>query len=342
MEWIIWVIVIVLIIAVVWWLLNRNSTTTAGARDAAGTDQVTSSPSQAGTDRPRAETTGGQAAAAGVGEPGSQAAGGAAIAAAAGTAGTAGATRVDEPGRTETPWPGGAAPVRPESSPAASQPNPEDVEPDIESWDAATPRSAAGTNAPSGGDVDDWDDDEDKAEWDTQWSEASPGTGPGTRTGTAEPQPAAESASAAPAAPVHHREYTEPHAPTLPGAESAAADALEAEAETQQRIESSAASEAAASHDAEPVGHEGAPAAAPMGATPTGGEVPGQPYGEGSAAAAADGSGPEGYTVKADPGSMTYYEEDSAGYDEARAEVWFLSPAHAEAAGFRAPRRTRR
>ena len=39
---------------------------------------------------------------------------------------------------------------------------------------------------------------------------------------------------------------------------------------------------------------------------------------------------------------MTYYEEDSAGYEDARAEVWFLSPAHAEAAGFRAPRRSRR
>jgi hypothetical protein len=76
------------------------------------------------------------------------------------------------------------------------------------------------------------------------------------------------------------------------------------------------------------------------GAAATG--VPDQPYGEGSAAPATDGSGPEGFKVKADTGSMTYYDEDSSGYDEARAEVWFLSPAHAEAAGFRAPRRTRR
>ncbi|MBT2521242.1 hypothetical protein [Arthrobacter sp. ISL-28] len=342
MEWIIWVIVIVLIIAVVWWLLNRNSSTTAGTRDAAGTDQVTPSPSQASTARPRAEAAGKQTAGAGVAEPGIQAAGGAAIAAAAGTAGTGGATRVEEPGQTDTSWPEGTAPARQDSSPTASRPNPEDVEPDIESWDAATPRTAAGTPAPSGGDVDDWDDDEDKAEWETQWSEAGPGTGPGTRTGTAEPRPAAESASAAPAAPVHHPEYTEPHAPTLPGAESAAADALDAEAETQQRMESSAVTEAAASHGAEPAGHEAGPAAAPMGDTPAGEDATGQPYGEGSAAAAADGSGPEGYTVKADAGSMTYYEEDSAGYDEARAEVWFLSPAHAEAAGFRAPRRMRR
>ena len=67
-----------------------------------------------------------------------------------------------------------------------------------------------------------------------------------------------------------------------------------------------------------------------------------QPYGEGSASAATDGSAPEGYAVKGDVNAMTYYEEDSAGYEDARAEVWFLSPAHAEAAGFRAPRRSRR
>jgi hypothetical protein len=80
----------------------------------------------------------------------------------------------------------------------------------------------------------------------------------------------------------------------------------------------------------------------PVSAELAGADVAGQPYGEGSAASAADGSGPEGYTVKADTASMTYYDEDSSGYDEAHADAWFLSPAHAEAAGFRAPRRTRR
>ena len=223
----------------------------------------------------------------------------------------------------------------------SSQANPEDVEPDIESWDAATPRPAAGTHAPSGGDVDDWEDDEDKAEWDTQWSESSARTG----TAPATHAPAAEPAAAAQAAPAHHPEYTEPHAPTLPGAESAAAEDVDAEAETRQRIESSAATESGASHVAEPAGHQeaGATATVPVSAELAGAaDVAGQPYGEGSAASAADGSGPEGYTVKADTGSMTYYDEDSSGYEEARADTWFLSPAHAEAAGFRAPRRTRR
>ena len=58
-------------------------------------------------------------------------------------------------------------------------------------------------------------------------------------------------------------------------------------------------------------------------------------------AASADGSGPEGFTVKGNASSMIYHEETSPAYEETRAEVWFLSAAHAEAAGFRPPRRTR-
>jgi hypothetical protein len=342
MEWLIWVIVIVLIIAIVWWLLNRNSGKTAGSRDAAGTDQVTSSPSRASASM--------------AGASGSSAS--AAAPAAAGATGIASTAGAGEAARTEAPSPAGAPPVPPDSSPAA-QANPEDVEPDIESWDAATSRPPAGAHVPSGGDVDDWDDDEDKAEWDTQWSEAG--------SAAATPQRAAEPPSSAAGTPAHHPEYTEQHAATLPGAESAAAEALDAEAETQQRIQSSAATEAAASHGAEPVGHETmspraagagamanepprteaaeAPDTSAAAAAPThegAAGAPGQPYGEGSATPSADGSGPEGFTVKADTGSMTYYDEDSSGYNEANAEVWFLSPAHAEAAGFRAPRRTRR
>jgi methylphosphotriester-DNA--protein-cysteine methyltransferase len=38
---------------------------------------------------------------------------------------------------------------------------------------------------------------------------------------------------------------------------------------------------------------------------------------------------------------MTYYDEDMPAYEEAQASVWFLSAAHAEAAGFRPPRRAR-
>ncbi|MCU1562374.1 MAG: hypothetical protein JWN05_753, partial [Arthrobacter sp.] len=177
-----------------------------------------------------------------------------------------------------------------------------------------------------------------------------------------------------PGVPVHHPEYTEPHAPTLPGAESAAAEAEAAaeagyaadvqaerpagasaaasaaagaaaptsgapapavpetpavpvaEAETLQTAASSAASEASASHTAEPAGHLALD----------------HPYGEGSAAPAADGSGPEGFTVKGIASTMVYYEDTSQAFEETLAEVWFLSPAHAEAAGFRPPRRTRK
>lgn len=359
MEWIIWVIVIVLIIAIVWWLLNRNSGNTAAAQDSARTDQVTSAaPTGAHGDvmAPERPHAGGTAASA----------------AAASTGMAAGTGRVTEPDAGPA---AAEAPAR-QGSPATAQTEPEDLEPDIESWDAATPRpsaaepaadasgSAATGQAPAadawaspssapgqsaaGGDVDDWDDDEDKAEWDAQWSEA--GGTPAAAAATAQGTGGTAPETAQPGTPVHHAEYTEPHAPTLPGAESAAAEALDAEAETRQRIASSAAAEAAASHEAEPSGHaaEGTGGGPNLdqgpvpGTVPVVGGAPGQPYGEGSAAAAADGSAPDGYVVKGDASSMTYYDEDSSGYEEARAEVWFLTAAHAEAAGFRGPRRSRR
>jgi hypothetical protein len=99
----------------------------------------------------------------------------------------------------------------------------------------------------------------------------------------------------------------------------------EGDAETMQAAASSAATEAAASHTAEPSGHLAAD----------------KPYGEGSAAPGPDGSGPEGYTVKGNAQSMIYHDDTSPDYEETVAEVWFESAAHAEAAGFRAPRRSR-
>jgi hypothetical protein len=187
------------------------------------------------------------------------------------------------------------------------------------------------------------------AEWETQWSETPPPEehaphhdashgahiahdhhAHGGQSGAAESPDAG--AAAAPAAPehqpaeatrVHHAEYTEPHAPTLPGAESAAAEA--ADLETAQAASSAALTEGAASHAATPAGHLAVE----------------QPYGEGSAAPAPDGSGPEGFAVKGNASSMTYHDETSPAYEETRAEVWFLSAAHAEAAGFRPPRRSR-
>ena len=208
----------------------------------------------------------------------------------------------------------------------------------------------------------------DKAEWEAQWSEA--GSTPHAvethpKEGAAT-EPETTSGDGAKQPPIHHAEYTEPHAPTLPGAESAAAEDVAAEdegraaprpagaaelppasgeagpadgpadgtragvlsegdAETLQAAASSAAAEAAASHTAEPAGHLAAD----------------KPYGDGSAAPGPDGSGPEGYTVKGNAQSMIYHDETSPAYEETTAEVWFESAAHAEAAGFRAPRRSR-
>jgi hypothetical protein len=209
---------------------------------------------------------------------------------------------------------------------------------------------------------------EDKSEWEAQWSEAA--STPHADQAHTKEVPARESAAGETQAaatgqqvPVHHPEYTEPHAPTLPGAESAAAEDAqdtnvtdpradaglppagargpaavsgtaavsstgvlsEGDAETMQAAASSAATEAAASHAAEPAGHLAAD----------------KPYGEGSAAPGPDGSGPDGYTVKGNAQSMIYHDETSPGYEETTAEVWFESAAHAEAAGFRAPRRSR-
>jgi hypothetical protein len=167
----------------------------------------------------------------------------------------------------------------------------------------------------------------DTSEWETQWSETAAPTDTHTSAahhepahgahvvGSAAESPVATSPAAAEPAgvPVHHPEYTEPHAPTLPGAESAAAEP----------VDDVTAGESTGT--GEPTGHLATE----------------QPYGEGSAAPAADGSGPEGFTVKGDASSMTYHDETSPAYEDTRAEVWFISAAHAEAAGFRPPRRTR-
>lgn len=311
MDWIIWVIVIVLIVGVVWWLLNRNS-----RGDTAGANADKPATEASATEMPQMRRT--ENAPSGRGASSS-------TQAAASSAGTAA---------------GGAIPASAPEQAAAEQAAPaRGAQRSDEEWAEAP--------APDGGDVDDWDAnveptrkesaasglkaDEDKAEWEAQWSEGS----------------STSSAVHPGVSPAHRPEYTEPHAPTLPGAESAAAESaadeesstpassniagteepaeLDPDAETRQRAESSAVSEDSMSHTAEPSGHLASE----------------QPYGEGSAAAAVDGSGPAGYTVKGDAETMTYYEETSPAYEGTRAGVWFESVAHAEAAGFRPPRRTR-
>lgn len=58
------------------------------------------------------------------------------------------------------------------------------------------------------------------------------------------------------------------------------------------------------------------------------------PYGPGSAAAADDGSGPEGWTIKGNADSMLYHTEDSPYFSRTKAEVWFRDEESAAAAGF--------
>ena len=73
-----------------------------------------------------------------------------------------------------------------------------------------------------------------------------------------------------------------------------------------------------------------APAPEPVAATSASGR-----YGPGSADAAEDGSGPEGHPIKGNTDSMLYHDDASPNYGRTRAEVWFATAEHAEAAGFR-------
>ncbi|QNN82020.1 50S ribosomal protein L4 [Brachybacterium sp. Z12] len=58
------------------------------------------------------------------------------------------------------------------------------------------------------------------------------------------------------------------------------------------------------------------------------------PFGEGSAAPTADGSAPEGFTIKGNQGSMKFHTPDSPWYGRTKAEAWFATEEAAKAAGF--------
>ena len=58
------------------------------------------------------------------------------------------------------------------------------------------------------------------------------------------------------------------------------------------------------------------------------------PYGKGSAAANADGSGPAGWTIKGNADSMLYHTTDSRWFGQTIAEVWFADEESARKAGF--------
>ena len=66
-------------------------------------------------------------------------------------------------------------------------------------------------------------------------------------------------------------------------------------------------------------------------------DVPEGRFGAGSAEANADGSAPEGFTIKGNASSMLYHKPGSRYYDATIAEVWFNSEAAAKRAGFKAP-----
>jgi hypothetical protein len=208
-------------------------------------------------------------------------------------------------------------------------------------------------------------------EWETQWSEASGSTPAAShRIATDAPADAAAGAATAHASAaaagtvsadaqeahgmpqsagyLHHPEYTDAHAPTLPGAETAAADDLTADhtardvRETPSAAGEPAVEPTAPAADYEPAVEPTAPATDYEPAVePTGHLAADQPYGAGSASPGPDGSGPADFDVKGDAGAMVYYEEGHPDYEQTTADVWFESAAHAEAAGFRAPRRTR-
>ncbi|WP_151525832.1 sunset domain-containing protein [Serinicoccus kebangsaanensis] len=57
-------------------------------------------------------------------------------------------------------------------------------------------------------------------------------------------------------------------------------------------------------------------------------------YGAGSAEPLEDGTGPAGWAIKGNAGSMLFHTPESPSYDGVRAEVWFESEEAARAAGF--------
>lgn len=365
MDTVFWVILIIVVVGVIWWLLNRSSS--SGAR-----------PETEPTDATRAD--------------GALSSGGAAASAdAAGTAGIASAAGF---GRAAEPPAPDTAEEPAQASASAGAPDQERKGPGATAVAGTAGPAAASTRDTAREASRDERRQQDQAEWETQWSEA--GGGAPARTS---PAPATsvqpEAAKAEPeqepqggeTPPVHHPEYTGPHVPTLPGAETAALEdanddgtpitaqgtsasgrsasgapaeeagpagdaasagtaagpvipAGAAAAELHDRTQSSALVEEGADHTAQDRAGDASGTGGPA-PEPAGHLAAQEPYGVGSAPPAADGSGPADYGVKGDAGAMVYYEEGHPDYGQTRADVWFESAAHAEAAGFRAPRRRR-
>ncbi|MCP2047230.1 UNVERIFIED_ORG: hypothetical protein J3D58_001302 [Paenarthrobacter nicotinovorans] len=335
MDWLIWVIVIVLVVAIVWWLMSRNKT----SNTAASQPPAAMEPTNTGTVPDPGAVTAGVAGLAGVTNLGKAAAEG------SGPTGDEPPSEVQDSEveraevehsevehsevehREEERAEEAAEPAGETAGPAVGEASvqPGDFDANAVRHEPATPGltvdepviavpvveepvvdepvvdTDAKLHSADAGDVDDWQDapmaevtaddvaraDEaaDKAEWESSWTDAG-------------------------GAPVHHQEYTAPHSPTLPGAESAAAE---------DTVEDTTA-EGTPVEETGPSGHLAAE----------------EPYGTGSSSTQR-----EGHPVKAIVATMTYHDEDAADYNDVEADVWFESAAHAEAAGFRPPRRSR-
>lgn len=333
MDIVFWIILVVVIAVIVWWLLKRNKSANSPGGTSAG----------ARTDGTRAD---------GALEGGS-------AAASAAAAGTTGIPTAAGFGKAAEPAPPVTAEEPAESSASSAPPARPSAPAPTEPADEAAGHGVSGTaTSPQDNTV---DEAAGQGEWETQWSEAGAGPRSGssvTGAAAAPPQMAAQSGAGAdapsgqaiPAAsqPVHHDEYTAPHAPTLPGAETAAVEGVDDGGTAAGGLAGSQAPQHRADnpgsvnqHQPSGQGQDFAQEQTTAAAEPAGHLAADEPYGAGSAAAGPDGSGPSDYTVKGDAAAMVYYEEGHPDYEQTRAEVWFESAAHAEAAGFRAPRRKR-
>jgi len=330
MDWLIWVIVIVLVVAIVWWLMSRNKT----SNTAASQPPAAMEPTNTGTVPDPGAVTAGVAGLAGVTNLGKAAAEG------SGPTGDEPPSEVEraevehrEVERAEEAVEPAGETAGPAVGEASVQPG--DFDANAERHEPATPGltvdepviavpvveepvvdepvvdTDAKLHSADAGDVDDWQD--------APMAEV-------TADDVARADEAADKAewesswTDAGGAPVHHQEYTAPHSPTLPGAESAAAeDAVEDTAVEDTTVEDTTAEDT-------PVEETG----------PSGHLAAEEPYGTGSSSTQR-----EGHPVKAIAATMTYHDEDAADYNDVEADVWFESAAHAEAAGFRPPRRSR-
>jgi len=110
----------------------------------------------------------------------------------------------------------------------------------------------------------------------------------------------------------------------------AAADKKKAAAATEAAVEAPKDLEIDDAVEAAPATEVAGLVDAPEAAASEAAELP-----AGAAAPLADGSAPEGYTVKGNADSGLYHEPDGRWFDATVAEFWFKTAADAEAAGFK-------